>query len=187
VSANGHGKGKERALNFEVDSGPSGYVQSEDENENGEMIPEEEEVDWDKFIQQPDDDEVEPSQGNASTSTSSENTAPSNPMRRRGPGKARSSIPTWLHANYTDTCERVKKEMVANPSGRPSCYNAGHFIEEPSAPIFSSACHAQVYPFIFYLPWYFIWLPHLFHRIPCLSCKSANCKTSKGVLFIFAS
>jgi hypothetical protein len=141
--------------------------------------------DWDEFAPCPDDEESEDAgacsgspQGAAGTSSNVGNVG-SNPMRRGGPGKFRSSILTWLRASYTDTCERLKSEMTKNRSGWPSCYDASHFVEDPPAPIFNTH-QVQTSPSMFYLPRYFVWLPHLFHCIPCPLCKSARCMTHKG-------
>jgi hypothetical protein len=101
-------------------------------------------------------------------------------MRCGGPGKPRSPLPTWLCANYDDMCERLKREMSTNQSRQPSCYDAGCFIEEPPAPMFCPTNQTQLAPSMFYLPRYFICLPHLFHQIPCPSCKSASHRTSTG-------
>jgi hypothetical protein len=70
--------------------------------------------------------------------------------------------------------------MVKNQSGKPSCYDVGHFVEEPAEPFFSCTCVFQVLPWMFYTPRYFIWIPHLFHHIPCPSCKSAKQRMSNG-------
>ena len=67
-----------------------------------------------------------------------------NPMRCGGPGKARSTMPTWLQENYNDTCERLRNEMHRNASKWPSCYEAGQFFMYPPASIFASYCNVPV-------------------------------------------
>jgi hypothetical protein len=89
----------------------------------------------------------------------------------------------WLRENYNDTCEQLRNEMRRNSSKWPSCYDAGQFVMYPLAPIFTSHCH-QLLPKLFYQPHYFIWLLHLFHRIPCPSCKEAGCKKDGGPVFL---
>ena len=95
------------------------------------------------------------------------------------PSKPRSSMPNWLKADYDDTCERLRIEMKKNLSGKPSCYNAGLFTDAARPPIFASN-NVQLTPSAFYKPTYFVWLPHLFGRIPCPSCKIANRRMEKG-------
>ena len=78
----------------------------------------------DEFMQRADDEEANEDSGSMvvhptgpSVSMGSHKPiATSNPLRCGGPGKSRSSVPTWLHANYTDMCERLKKEMSKNQS-----------------------------------------------------------------------
>jgi hypothetical protein len=148
----------------------------EDEDVRAEDTVLDDEDNREEFVRQADDEEANEDSG----SVNSHKPAAVNPMRRGGPGKPRSSLPTWLRANYDDMCERLKREMSTNQSRRPSCYDAGRFIEEPPAPIFCPTNQTQLAPSMFYLPRYFIWLPHLFHRIPCPSCKSASHRTSTG-------
>jgi hypothetical protein len=85
----------------------------------------------------------------------------------------RSAMPTWLCDDYHDTCERLKLEMQKNVSGKPCCYDAGQFYDLPRLPLFNSLNQVQLEPSSFYRPTYFVWLPHLFARIPCPSCKLA--------------
>jgi hypothetical protein len=130
-----------------------------------------------------DDDEGDGSHVNDGIFTDKIGEPNGNPMRRGGPGKARSTMPTWLRENYNDTCEQLRNEMHRNASKRPSCYDAGQFIMYPPAPVFTSHRH-QLLPKLFYQPHYFVWLPHLFHRIPCPSCKDAGRKKDGGPVFL---
>lgn len=83
----------------------------------------------------------------------------------------RSTMPSWLPEDYQNTCEQLRAEMGRNASGRPSCYDAGQFTIQPKRPIFATQRTYQVSPQQFYCPHYFVWLPHLFGRIPCPDCK----------------
>jgi hypothetical protein len=107
-------------------------------------------------------------------------TTAKNPRRRGGPGKPRSTIPKWLQGDYKDRCELLRKEMHSNPSRLPSCYDLGQFVITPPAPIFMSSRHRQLTPRMFYQPTYFVWLPHLFHRIPCPACQAAGRKRANN-------
>jgi len=100
--------------------------------------------------------------------------AGANTVPRGGPGKVHSTIAKWLYTDYKDMCERLKNEMRRNISGKPNCYDGGQFIINPPAPIFEASRRYQLSPQIFQRPRYFVWLPHLFHRIPCPSCKLAG-------------
>jgi hypothetical protein len=181
------GKGKQRAVDIEDDEDPTPGLQYPTEDEDANVVIDPNDENWDEFTWQIDDEEVEDSdptahlpQADIGTSANlRKSVVPPNVMQCGGPGKPQSSIPTWLRANYTNTCEKLKKEMSANQSRRPLCYDTGRFIVEPPAPIFDPRT-VQVSPAMFYQPKYFVWLPHLFHRIPCPSCKSAGHRTSRG-------
>jgi hypothetical protein len=106
--------------------------------------------------------------------------ANANPMKRGGPGKPRSAMPTWLRQHYQSTCDQIKQEIEQNPSGKPSCYASGQFYISPGAPIFRNASSTPQ-PIQFYTPTYFVWLPHLLvKRIPCPACLSAGRKRKNG-------
>jgi hypothetical protein len=101
-------------------------------------------------------------------------------MRHDGPRKACSTIATWLRQDYQDVIERIRREITKNSSNRPSCYERGQFYDQPHLPIFAASRCAQLDPIMFYQPTYFIWLPHLFVKIPCPACKSAGRKRNDG-------
>ncbi len=100
-----------------------------------------------------------------------------------GKTRLRPTLPLWLSADYNNVCERLRCEMARNPSGKPSCYDSGQFLFVPRAPVFLAQKIAQLHPALFYLPQYFVWLPHLLihpRRIPCPACKAANRKNKDG-------
>jgi hypothetical protein len=130
-----------------------------------------------------DDDEGDGSHVNDGIFTDKMGKPNGNLMRRGRPGKACWTMPTWLRENYNDTCKQLRNKMCRNASKWPFCYDAGQFIMYPPAPIFTSHCH-QLLPKLFYQPHYFVLLPHLFHHIPCLSCKDAGCKKDGGLVFL---
>ncbi|KAI0704374.1 hypothetical protein BC835DRAFT_1317043 [Cytidiella melzeri] len=86
----------------------------------------------------------------------------------------RSSIPTWLASRYDSLCDTLSQQCRSNSSRMPTCYASGTFELAPPAPIFSTRHHAQLSPSLFYGVRFFIWLPHLFGRIPCPQCKKAG-------------
>jgi hypothetical protein len=136
-----------------------------------------------EFESLPDDDEdaVGREPRSAESSSHLTNTAAGNQKKPAGPSKLRSSMPNWLKTNYDDKCEQLRIEMKKNVSGRPSCYDAGRFTDTVPPPIFACASNnIQLSPSAFHQPTYFVWLPHLFHRIPCPSCKNANRRTKNG-------
>lgn len=103
-----------------------------------------------------------------------------NPSRRGGPGKSRASIPTWLGVYYADLVVSLETEIKCNPSHRPSCYDRGSFFIHGKRPIFATDHILQLYPHMFYLPDFFIWLPHLFvSKIPCPACLAAKRTSQK--------
>ena len=131
---------------------------------------EEDHLDADEFRQPPDDDELDI--GGSETHSPPPSVIPkAEPLRSK---EVQSSMPTWLQALYKDLCEQLRTEITNNMSHRPSCYDNGTFVLAPKAPFFASAHVLQLLPAIFYTPHYFIWLPHLFARIPCPACKSAG-------------
>jgi hypothetical protein len=84
-------------------------------------------------------------------------------------------MPKWLQTHYDDKCEQLWIEMKKNMSGRLSCYDAGQFTDTAPPPIFACASNnIQLSPSAFHQPTYFVWLPDLFHRIPCPSCEPLN-------------
>ncbi|KAI0369360.1 hypothetical protein BV20DRAFT_1113655 [Pilatotrama ljubarskyi] len=97
-------------------------------------------------------------------------------VRNAGSGcaKPRPTLPYWLKHDYAETCERLRAEMQENPSRRPACYDSGRFTLSPRHPLFVSERLVQINPALFYLPEYFVWLPHLFHRIPCPGCRQSE-------------
>ena len=92
----------------------------------------------------------------------------------------RTSIPTWLISEYKDICEQLRVEMRTSNSRKPACYDAGQFFLNPKNPFFATANQFQISPTVFYRPRYFIWLPHLFVKIPCPSCKKAGRTRADG-------
>lgn len=90
----------------------------------------------------------------------------------------RASLPLWLPTAYADMLEKITKEMVVNPSKRPSCYDRGSF-EESLNPLFSFNSTPKASDL--YTPSYFIWLPHtLIKKIPCPCCLAAGRKHQRG-------
>ena len=96
------------------------------------------------------------------------------------PPVARSSMPLWLLSNYRDLCESLRAEMNQNESCQPSAYNAGQFLLPPKNPLFTAAHSNHLSLRLFYEPHYYLWLPHLFNRIPCPACKAAKRTNNNG-------
>lgn len=95
--------------------------------------------------------------------------------------KRQSSIPTWLHTHYADTCSTLDHEMANNSAGLPWCYENGMFTLSTRSPIFDLMTYAQLMPEMFYKPQYFLWLPHLLtRRIPCPACLDSGWKHKNG-------
>ncbi|KAG1878531.1 hypothetical protein C8R48DRAFT_768097 [Suillus tomentosus] len=46
--------------------------------------------------------------------------------------------------------------------------------------VFSRVVPFEIEPRDFYRPRFFVWLPHLFQRIPCPNCKDANRRSKRG-------
>ena len=93
----------------------------------------------------------------------------------------RSAMPNWLKTDYADTRERLVHEIKSNPSRMPTCYERNMFFDGAVSPFFRSHRKFQPTPEDFYLPCYFVWIPHLLAgRIPCPSCCSAGRKSTKG-------
>ncbi|GBE79022.1 hypothetical protein SCP_0202190 [Sparassis crispa] len=86
--------------------------------------------------------------------------------------RAKTSLPTWLANDYKDVCQTLREEIVS--AGKPVCYQAGQFMLCPKQPVFAAEASFQLSPAIFYSPQFFVWLLHLFHRIPCPACKVAG-------------
>ena len=91
-----------------------------------------------------------------------------------------SSIPLWLIDNYKDLCECLRTEMKQNASRQPSVYDTRQFLMAPKSPMFAAAHTNNLSPRLFYEPHYFLWLPHLFNRIPCPACKATQRKNDNG-------
>ncbi|KAI0688290.1 hypothetical protein BC835DRAFT_1522456, partial [Cytidiella melzeri] len=92
----------------------------------------------------------------------------------------RSSIPTWLASRYNSLCDALSQQCRSNLLCLPTCYDSGTFELAPPAPIFSTRHVAQLSPSLFYGVRFFIWLPHLFGRIPCPQCKKAGRSRDNG-------
>ncbi|KAL6304040.1 hypothetical protein BKA93DRAFT_749985 [Sparassis latifolia] len=87
--------------------------------------------------------------------------------------RAKTSLPTWLANDYKDVCQTLREEIVS--AGKPVCYQAGQFMLCPKQPVFAAEASFQLSPAIFYSPRFFVWLLHLFHRIPCPACYRYYC------------
>ena len=70
--------------------------------------------------------------------------------------------------------------MKQNASCQPSVYDTGQFLMAPKSPMFTAAHTNNLSPRLFYEPHYFLWLPHLFNRIPCPACKATQRKNDNG-------
>ncbi|TCD61520.1 hypothetical protein EIP91_008291 [Steccherinum ochraceum] len=94
----------------------------------------------------------------------------------------RSSMPTWIKANYEDAKEQIKLEMRTNPSRKPTCYANKTFYFKPTPPFFTCREKYQPLPQFFYDVQYFLWLPHLLQPegIFCPQCTASGRKTKKG-------
>ncbi|KAK2464000.1 hypothetical protein APHAL10511_003944 [Amanita phalloides] len=133
----------------------------------------------DDIMTTPDDDEnPESAPLNTADVPSSGDEPPAAP--RQEIPTPRSSIPLWLIDNYRDLCERLRTEMKQNASRQPSAYDAGQFMMVPKNPMFAAARTNHLSPRLFYEPHYFLWLPHLFNRIPCPACKATQRKNDNG-------
>ena len=98
-----------------------------------------------------------------------------NPARLTVP---RSSMPSWLPDEYADICRQLEGEIAKG--GRPACYQQGQFAMTAAPLIFSRTVPYEIMPMDFYRPNWFVWLPDIFHRIPCPSCKAACRRTKNG-------
>ncbi|KAL6306809.1 hypothetical protein BKA93DRAFT_748184 [Sparassis latifolia] len=87
-------------------------------------------------------------------------------------GPPRSSIPVWLTTEYKNMCDQLQAKMGRNASRNPSCYDL-------KAPIFGMSHQFQLKPSAFYKPRFFVWLPHLFQKIPCPACSTVG-RTGAG-------
>nr|VWO95947.1 Carboxylic ester hydrolase (EC [Ganoderma boninense] len=129
----------------------------------------------------PDDDDDTPSSvpGGGTTAAGGETGVPC-------PTPSRSTLPVWLQADYNEVCDHLRVEMERGGSGCPSCYDDGRFVLCPRNIVFSSRNIFNLNPALFYLPEYFVWIPHLLgERIPCPACRSAgrtSTKTGRTVL-----
>ena len=92
----------------------------------------------------------------------------------------RSSILLWLINSYRDLCETLRMEIKSNASHQPSVYDSGQFLLTPKNPMFAAARTSYLSPRLFYELHYFLWLPHLFNRIPCPACKEARRTNNNG-------
>ncbi|KAG1721143.1 hypothetical protein EDB19DRAFT_1859895, partial [Suillus lakei] len=90
----------------------------------------------------------------------------------------RATMPTWLADEYADARTRLDSEIAK--MGRPACYENGQFTMTVPPLVFSRVVPYEIEPMDFYRPQFFIWLPHIFHRIPCPDCKDANRRTKRG-------
>lgn len=90
----------------------------------------------------------------------------------------RSMLPVWLDDEYADACEQLNQEIKVK--GCPKCYEYGGFVMQTPPLIFRHPIPHKIKPFDFYRPQFFVWLPHLFHCIPCPACKEAGRHTQTG-------
>ena len=67
-------------------------------------------------------------------------------------------------------------------TGRPVCYNNGQFTMTAPPLVFSCTVPFEIEPIDFHRPHFFVWLPHLFQRIPCPSCEDTKRSTKQGIL-----
>ncbi|KAG6847920.1 hypothetical protein H0H93_004886 [Arthromyces matolae] len=130
----------------------------------------------DEFLPMSDDDDA-PIKPSVSTTSSSNGQQES---QTRNAPKPRQTLPRWLNARYEDVCLQLRKEMNNNPSHKPSCYDHGQFILEPKAPFFATTQISQLAPSMFYQPRYFIWIPHVFTKIPCPACSRSDRENENG-------
>lgn len=102
------------------------------------------------------------------------------PASESGPRSkiSRSTIPTWLADEYADARTRLDTEIAK--AGRPLCYQNGQFMMTAAPLVFARPTPHQIEPIDFYRPRFFVWLPHLFHRIPCPACNAARRRTASG-------
>lgn len=90
----------------------------------------------------------------------------------------RATMPTWLADEYADARTRLDSEITK--TGRPVCYKSGQFTMTAPPLVFSRVVPFEIEPQDFYRPRFFVWLPHLFQRIPCPNCKDANRRSKRG-------
>jgi hypothetical protein len=91
-------------------------------------------------------------------------------------GKPRSALPRWLKQSYSSVCQELQNGMVKNARGVlvPKCYVQGSFFFSEENCFLALDGRRQLSPTMFYEPWYFVWLPHVFARIPCPSCNNSS-------------
>ena len=90
----------------------------------------------------------------------------------------RSMMPMWLQDEYMDARTHLQSEIAK--TGRPACYNNGQFTMTAPLLVFSRTVPFEIEPIDFYRPQFFVWLPHLFQRILCPSCKDMKRSTKQG-------
>ncbi|KAI0281535.1 hypothetical protein BC826DRAFT_1140742 [Russula brevipes] len=91
-------------------------------------------------------------------------------------GKPRSALPRWLKQSYSSVCQELRNGMVKNARGMlvPKCYAQGSFFFSEENRFLALDGRRQLSPTMFYEPRYFVWLPHVFARIPCPSCNNSS-------------
>lgn len=127
-----------------------------------------------EFTALTDDDETE-QEGADTISSQTMNTSETPHPSPTPSGHLRGTLPAWLGDEYADACEQLTQEIKMK--GRPKCYEDGGFVMQTPPLIFRRPIPHEIRPFDFYRPKFFVWLPHLFHRIPCPSCKEAGRRT----------
>lgn len=119
------------------------------------------------------DEEDDDTAGAASLPTAAANSIRSS-SKRPSPSP-HSLISPNLDIFYRETRERLRTEMATKPSKMPSCYEAGQFSIPPKNPLFTTSAHHQITPKSFFMPEFFVWLPHVLGgKIPCPECKKAR-------------